>query len=155
MNLNRAGEGMIAVLVREGGAVNLEVRATTSGLVSELIALSDAVTVREGVALNGTSNGLYLVFNSDFAPAAAQNKLYQNTPNPATNVTSICFNLTAAGSATLTVQDATGRQVKTVEVDAVAGLNRVKLKRIGAAGVYSYTLTSGTFTATKQMIVVQ
>ena len=37
LNLNRAGEGMIAVLVRAAGTVSLEVRATTSGLVSEMI----------------------------------------------------------------------------------------------------------------------
>jgi len=45
--------------------------------------------------------------------------------------------------------------VKTVEVDGVAGLNRVEVQNIGAAGVYAYTLTSGNFTATKQMIVVE
>ncbi|TXF89751.1 T9SS type A sorting domain-containing protein, partial [Neolewinella aurantiaca] len=153
LNLNHAGEGMVAVLVREAGAVSLEVRATTSGLVSELISLSDAVVVREGVALNGTSNGLELAFNADFAGATAQNVLFQNTPNPVVDVTSVSFELATAGAATLTVQDVAGRLVKTVEIDGVAGLNRVELENIGAAGVYSYTLTSGDFTATKQMIV--
>ncbi|TXF90467.1 T9SS type A sorting domain-containing protein [Neolewinella aurantiaca] len=171
LNLNRAGEGMVGVLVRtptptpphgggasgnaerSGGLVVLEVRATTSGLVSELISLSDAVVVREGVALNGTSNGLDLAFNADFAGATAQSVLFQNTPNPVVNVTSVSFELAAAGAATLTVQDVAGRLVKTIEVDGVAGMNRVELENIGAAGVYSYTLTSGDFTATKQMIV--
>jgi hypothetical protein len=134
-------------------AVSLEVRATASGMVSEMITLSDAVTVREGVALNGTSNGLALAFEAELA--TAQNVLYQNTPNPVVDVTTITFKLAAAGSATLTVQDVAGRLVKTVEVDAVAGLNRVEVQNIGAAGVYAYTLTSGNFTATKQMIVVE
>jgi hypothetical protein len=155
LNLNRAGDGMIAVLVREGGVVSLEVRATTSGLVSEFISLSDAVTVREGVALNGTSNALDLAFNADFASTTAQNVLFQNTPNPVVNVTMITFELAAAGTATLNVQDVTGRLVKTVEVDGVAGLNQIEVQNIGAAGVYSYTLTSGNFIATKQMVVVK
>jgi hypothetical protein len=154
LNLNRAGEGMIAVLVREGGAVNLEVRATTSGLVSELISLSDAVVVREGVALNGTSNALDLAFNADFV-STAQNVLFQNTPNPVVDVTSISFELAVAGAATLNIQDAAGRLVKTVDVDGVAGLNQVQVQNIGTAGVYAYTLTSGNFTATKQMVVVK
>jgi len=153
MNLNRAGEGLVAVVLREAGSVSLEVRATAAGLVSEMITLSDAVTVREGVALNGTSNGLDLAFNAELA--SAQNVLYQNTPNPVVDVTSIRFELAAAGTATLNIQDAAGRLVKTVEVDGVAGLNRVEVQNIGAAGVYAYTLTSGNFTATKQMIVVE
>jgi hypothetical protein len=155
LNLNRAGEGMIAVLLRESGSVSLEVRATTSGLVSELISLSDAVTVREGVALNGTGNALDLAFNADFVSTTAQNVLFQNTPNPVVNVTMITFELAAAGTATLNVQDVTGRLVKTVEVDGVAGLNQIEVQNIGAAGVYSYTLTSGNFIATKQMVVVK
>ena len=134
-------------------AVSLEVRATTSGLVSELVTLNDAITVREGVALNGTSNGLALAFEAELA--TARNVLHQNTPNPVIDVTSIRFELAAAGTATLNIQDAAGRLVKTVEVDAVAGLNRVEVQNIGAAGVYAYTLTSGNFTATKQMIVVE
>ena len=154
LNLNRVGEGMIAVLVRGGGVVRLEVRATTSGLVSEFISLSDAVTVREGVALDGTGNALDLAFSADFA-STAQNVLFQNMPNPVTGVTMIRFELAAAGTAILNVQDVTGRLVKTVEVDGVAGSNQVEVQNIGAAGVYAYTLTSGNFTATKQMVVVK
>ena len=153
MNLNRAGEGLVAVVVREAGSVSLEVRATASGMVSEMLTLNDVVTVREGVALNGTSNGLELAFGAELA--TAQNVLYQNTPNPVVDVTSIRFELATAGTATLNIQDVAGRLVKTVEVDGVAGLNRVEVQNIGTAGVYSYTLTSGNFTATKQMIVVE
>jgi len=155
LNLNRAGEGLIAVLLREAGTISLEVRAMTSGLVSELISLSDAVTVREGVALNSTSHALDLAFNSDFVPATSQNVLFQNTPNPVVDVTMITFELAAAGTTTLNVQDVTGRLVKMVKVNGVAGLNQVEVQNIGTAGVYAYTLTSGTFTATKQMIVIK
>jgi hypothetical protein len=83
------------------------------------------------------------------------NALLQNIPNPVVNVTNISFELAVAGAATLTVQDVAGRLVRTVEVDGVAGLNRVEVENLGAAGVYSYTLTSGNFTATRQMVVVK
>jgi hypothetical protein len=95
----------------------------------------------EGVALNGTGNALDLAFNADFASITAQNVLFQNTPDPVVNVTMITFELAAAGTATLNVQDVTGRLVKTVEVDGVAGLNQIEVQNIGAAGVYAYTLT--------------
>ena len=155
LNLNRAGDGMIAVLVREGGVVSLEVRATTSGLVSEFISLSDAVTVREGVALNGTSNALDLAFNTDLAPATAQNVLHQNTPNPVRMETVIRFELVAAAPATLTLRDVTGRLISVQEIDATAGLNTVELTNINASGVLTYTLTAGMFTASKKMVVVR
>jgi hypothetical protein len=155
LNLNRAGEGLIAVLLREAGAVSLEVRATTSSLVSELISLSDAVTVREGVALNGTSNALDLAFNADFAPATAQNVLHQNTPNPVRMETVIRFELAAAAPATLTLRDVTGRLISIQEIDATAGLNAVELTNIKASGVLTYTLTAGAFTASKKMVVVR
>ncbi|MFT7227015.1 MAG: hypothetical protein ACI92C_002559, partial [Neolewinella sp.] len=85
---------------------------------------------------------LDLAFNADFASITAQNVLFQNTPDPVVNVTMITFELAAAGTATLNVQDVTGRLVKTVEVDGVAGLNQIEVQNIGAAGVYAYTLTS-------------
>ena len=81
--------------------------------------------------------------------------LFQNTPNPVVDVTSINFELAVAGAATLNIQDASGRLVKTVDVDGVAGMNQIQVQNIGAAGVYAYTLTSGNFTATKQMVVVK
>jgi hypothetical protein len=155
LNLNRAGEGLIAVLLREAGAVSLEVRATTSSLVSELISLSDAVTVREGVALNGTSNALDLAFNADFAPATAQNVLHQNTPNPTREETVIRFELAAAAPATLTLRDAAGRLISVQEIDGATGMNVVELTNIKASGVLTYTLTSGDFTASKKMVVVK
>ena len=155
LNLNRAGEGMIGVLLREGGVVRLQVRATASGLVSELIFLSDAVTVREGVALNGTSNALDLAFNPDFAPAAAANMLLQNTPNPVIDEATIHFILASAGPATLTLRDVAGRVLSTRKVEAIAGLNRLELTNFTTAGVITYTLTAGEFSATKKMVVVK
>jgi hypothetical protein len=155
LNLNRAGEGMIGVLLREGGVVRLQVRATTSGLVSGLISLSDAVTVREGVALNGISNALDLAFNPDFAPAAAANMLLQNTPNPVIDEATIHFILASAGPATLTLRDVAGRVLSTRKVEAIAGLNRLELTNLTTAGVITYTLTAGEFSATKKMVVVK
>jgi len=152
LNLNRAGEGLIAIALRNGASLTLEVRATEAGQLSELIELSDAITVREGVTANGASNALELAFS---APAAApENVLHQNTPNPVDGVTSISFELAVAGSATLTIQDAAGRLIITRQIDAVAGLNRVELEKL-TPGVLTYTLASGDFYASKKMVVVR
>jgi len=58
MNLNNAAEGMIAVALRNNASLTLEVRATAAVTLSEQVSLTDAIAVREGVAINGVSNGL-------------------------------------------------------------------------------------------------
>jgi hypothetical protein len=173
LNLNRAGEGLIAVSLRtlsssspgERGDVTLrlEVRATTAGLLSELLSLTDEITIREGVAMNGASNGLDLAFTTLLAPATAQpplaaakrNILHQNIPNPVTASTMIRFELATAGAATLTVRDIAGRVILTREMDGIAGLNMVELDNLKTSGVLTYTLTSGDFVATRKMVVVR
>jgi hypothetical protein len=155
MNLNRAGEGLIAIALHDNATVSLEVRATTTVTLSEELTLTDAITVREGVGANGVSNGLGLAFNDSSAPAFAQNVLYQNTPNPARLETVIRFELVTAGAATLTLRDAAGSLISVQEIDAAAGLNTVELTNIKASGVLTYTLTAGMFTASKKMVVVR
>ncbi|MGB3545614.1 MAG: T9SS type A sorting domain-containing protein, partial [Saprospiraceae bacterium] len=61
-----------------------------------------------------------------------------------------------AADATLTVQDVTGKVVLVRSIEANAGFNKTVLLRreVGAAaGVLTYTLTAGEFTATRKMIV--
>ena len=163
MNLNRAGEGLIAIALRDNATISLEVRATTTVTLSEELTLTDAITVREGVGANGVGNGLGLAFNAGLAPATAQpsetaakrNVLHQNTPNPVRMETVIRFELAAAAPATLTLRDVAGRLISVQEIDAAAGLNTVELTNIRASGVLTYTLTAGAFTATKKMVVVK
>ncbi|MBC6996024.1 T9SS type A sorting domain-containing protein, partial [Lewinella lacunae] len=71
--------------------------------------------------------------------------------------TVIRYELAVAGAATLTVQDAAGRLLLTRKLEATAGRNQVTLTagELGAAGVLTYTLTAGDFTATRKMVVVR
>jgi hypothetical protein len=155
VNLNRAGEGLIAIALRGNATVSLEVRATTTITLSEQLHLTDAITVREGVGANGVGSGLDLAFNSDLAPATAQNVLHQNMPNPVRLETVIRFELAAASPATLTLRDVAGRLISVQEIDAAAGMNVVELTNIKTSGVLTYTLTAGEFTASKKMVVVR
>ncbi|MBC6996018.1 T9SS type A sorting domain-containing protein, partial [Lewinella lacunae] len=157
INLNRAGDGLVAVALRGADAVlTLEVMATAAGRLSELVSLTDEITVREGVNLNGTGGALTLSFTTAEV-ATGLNALLQNTPNPVRGETVIRYELAVAGAATLTVQDAAGRLLLTRKLEATAGRNQVTLTaaELGAAGVLTYTLTAGDFTATRKMVVVR
>jgi hypothetical protein len=88
---------------------------------------------------------------------AAEFELYQNTPNPFAAATLIGFNLPEDATATVTINDASGRVLTIIKGDYAAGYNTINVTKQmiqGATGVLSYTVTSGEFTATKQMIVV-
>ena len=156
MNLNNATAGQIAIAVRDQATVTLEVRATEAGLLSDMVTLTDAITVREGVAANGSSTGLDLTFAG--LSTELTNSLAQNAPNPVADVTTIAYTLAEAGAVTLNIQDVQGRTVMVREMTGVAGRNvtTVNVSDLGAAtGMLSYTLTAGNFSATKKMVVVR
>jgi hypothetical protein len=157
MNLNRAGEGLIAMAFNGPTAISLELRATEDLRLSEAVSLTDAITLREGTAANGTAGSLSLNFGN-LAPASAHNALEQNMPNPVAETTRIAYTLATAGQVTLNIQDIQGRTVLVRELEGAAGRNVIELNVSelgGAAGVLSYTVTSGDFTATKKMVVVR
>ncbi|WP_367389207.1 T9SS type A sorting domain-containing protein [Lewinella sp. LCG006] len=89
--------------------------------------------------------------------ATAEFELYQNTPNPFAAATLIGFNLPEDATATVTINDASGRVLTIIKGDYAAGYNTINVTKQmikGATGVLSYTVTTDNHTATKQMIVV-
>jgi hypothetical protein len=90
--------------------------------------------------------------------AEAAFELYQNVPNPFADETIIAFSLPTDAAATITVHDASGRVVAQLSGDYAAGYNTVRLTRDalkGATGILTYTVTAGTYTATRRMLVVE
>jgi len=83
--------------------------------------------------------------------------LFQNTPNPFSNTTSVSFNLPEAGPAILKITDVTGRLLKSVNGDFRKGINTIQVKKseLDASGVLYYQLDSEGHTATKKMVVIQ
>ena len=89
---------------------------------------------------------------------AAEFVLYQNTPNPFAGATLIGFNLPEDATATVTINDASGRVLRIIKGDYAAGYNSINVTRQmikGATGVLSYTVEAGDHRATKQMIMVE
>lgn len=113
-----ASNGVIATLV---------FRASANANLSEVLNLNSRYTAAEAYNRAGEQLGVALNF------AGAQSKvagfeLKQNTPNPFAGETVIGFNLPAAGEATLTIQDVTGRTLRVVRGQYAEGYNQVTLK---------------------------
>ena len=167
LNTAYTPEGVVGMLLRSAGEIELTVRAVNPVVLSEAIELTDGLVLQEGVGQTGEPVGLGLAFTqltlgslespTTRAPATAQNALYQNVPNPVVDRALIEFDLAEAGEATLTVRDITGRLLVERTVDGISGRNQVVLGQyeLGATGMLTYTLKSGDFSASKRMLVVR
>ncbi len=139
----------------KGGVLfSLVVRAKSNTTLSEVLNLNSRYTTAEAYK-GGEVVNVGLNFNA--SKASANYELYQNTPNPFAGESIIGFNLPAAGAATLTIQDVTGRTLKVINGQYAKGYNQVSLKstELSATGVLTYTLKAADFTATRKMIIVE
>ncbi len=84
-------------------------------------------------------------------------ELAQNKPNPFKNMTEIQFHLPEAGPTTLIVYDAQGKLVLSQRNYHEAGWNTIELTKADlqvGSGVLFYKLKAGSFTETKQMLLI-
>ncbi len=135
---------------------SLTLLAAADAKLSEVLSLTDRATRTEGYSTTGDIRNLVLNFGSTTVATEAAFELLQNTPNPFAASTEIRFNLPVAADATLTVQDVTGKVVLVRIIEANAGFNKTVISRRevgGSAGVLTYTLTAGEYTATRKMVV--
>ena len=116
--------------------------------------LSNAVWVSSTItkAEAYTDKGIEDIAISFSNTIAAENMLYQNTPNPFNGKTSIRFNLVQSGKAVLTVTNVDGKVIERIEGDFAEGMNTIELSKMQKAGVYYYQLETEGFIATKKML---
>ncbi|GEM_PF-1833141 len=81
--------------------------------------------------------------------------LFQNSPNPFSEITYISFNLNVGTDAKLTIYDNSGKAVFQQNKKFPAGLSRIPVRRdmLLSAGSYFYTLETVRATATRQLIM--
>jgi hypothetical protein len=149
-------DGKIAISWNESARTNLQgedligIRFTAESdlNVSNSIWISSAVTKAEAYTDKGIED-IAINFNNSIA---AQNILYQNTPNPFNGQTAIRFHLAESGKAVLTVTNVDGKVMERIDGDFAAGMNTIELSNLQKAGVYYYQLETEGFTATKKML---
>lgn len=78
--------------------------------------------------------------------------LGDNYPNPFNPSTIIPFRTDHAGSVTFTVHDIRGRRIAREQFHANAGEYEIQWASAGPAGIYLYTIESGSFRETRRMV---
>ncbi|MCB9080366.1 MAG: T9SS type A sorting domain-containing protein [Lewinellaceae bacterium] len=163
-----AEEGMITTSwngeAQDGRLFSLILRARADATLSEVINLNSRFTPAEAYQ-GSTLLNVGLAFSQAIQPQG-QFGLYQNIPNPFQGQTLIGFTLPEASDATITIQDVTGRTLRVIKGQYAKGYNEIRLTRtdisrnvasagLPTTGVLYYTLTAGSQTATRKMVIVE
>ncbi|HZW40144.1 MAG TPA: T9SS type A sorting domain-containing protein [Ignavibacteriaceae bacterium] len=112
---------------------------------------------------NKLYGGAVYLFQPNITSIKDENKIInifdiqQNYPNPFNPTTTISYSLSKSGSTTLKVFDILGREIITlVNEEKPAGSYTVEFNASNlSSGIYFYSLTSGSFTMNKKMILMK
>jgi len=137
-----------------GELFTLTFKSTVSGNAADIMRVTSGITSAE--AYVGSDLDI-LDIAVDNTVSSSEYALYANEPNPFSTKTVIGFDLPQDANATLTVYDVTGQVIATRKGSFTQGYNTIELSKsdLGVSGVLHYTLSSGDFTATKKMIVIE
>jgi hypothetical protein len=131
-------------------------RAKSEGQLSKFLNISSEITTAQSYGLDASLNEVALRFNGEMGTTIAGQafEIYQNTPNPFINKTTIGFYLPTATEATLTVFDEVGRTVLLQKGDFAKGYNAFNID-LDAKGVLMYKIETATDSAVRKMIQVK
>ncbi len=162
IGLNYLKEGMVSFSWNSSENIDLNFNkpaffiifnAVKKGNVSKSIAISNDVTTALSVIDDNEADLRVSYRNSN---GNTEFTVYQNTPNPFKNETTIRFNLPEDGMVELSIFDITGKQVYKLTEKFEKGLSQftVKSSDVKSKGVFYYTIKSNAYTSTKKMILI-
>jgi Dockerin type I domain len=152
-------DAITTVGFQSDGAYSVRFRALESGDLEDMLQLTNQITRTIGYSDGPVPRHIKLDFCTEVAtdsPESTDFTVWQNAPNPWSEVTTINFNVQKNDRVTLNVYDVTGRLVHTQAGDFAGGRNAFVLRKeqlSGASGVLYYTVASSTGTVTRSMIV--
>jgi hypothetical protein len=137
----------------------LKFKALSKGQISNSLQLNSFITTAQAFTADAEEMDIKLGFRTD--NGILQNNsgiiLYQNQPNPFSDLTVIGFELSQSAPAALTVYDLNSKVIFKSEFQAVKGYNSVEVSnaQLGVTGVLFYQVDAAGFTATKRMVVIK
>jgi len=143
-------------LAPESILFSLVFEATTQVKWSEVISVSSNYTRAEAYTLDSEVLGVELLFNG-LSQEVNRFEIYPNQPNPFADETLISFNLPEETPLTFTVQDVSGKVIKLIELNAVAGYNELEVTKqdLNGPGIYFYTIKTKTHRVSKRMVLIK
>jgi len=136
----------------EESFITIHLTAEADGLLSEMMTISSDLKA-EGYV------GKYLAVKDIQLATADESgfRLYQNRPNPFSEMTVIEFDIPKRDEVTLSLYDITGKIFKVVSQEFGEGHHAFEIRKtdLGTSGVVYYRLESGGFTSIKQMIIIE
>ncbi len=138
----------------------LTFKASATTMLSEVLQLNSEVTAAEAYSTDEELKNVVLQFNKGAIQNAPRSiELYQNQPNPFSEVTEIRFYLPESTSATISLMDITGKVVYQTNGEFSSGiqtviLNKSELSNL-TSGVFYYKLQTNSESISKKMIMVE
>lgn len=136
----------------------IKVKAMKDVLLSQSLRIHSRITLAESYNGNEIMGvGLSISNPSGNSLEVASYKLYQNTPNPFNQLTQISFEVPKNLKVQFYITDIMGRKVYAIGIDAQKGYNSITINhdKLGASGVYYYTIESADIRLTKKLILSQ
>ncbi len=138
---------------------NITFKAKETGQLRDYISINSRMTPKEAVTKQFEEVDIALQFDGVDGSVVVGDKfeVYQNTPNPFKEMTTIGFYLPAASKGTIKISDVSGRLIKVVEGDFVKGANKFNLLRkdiANTSGVLYYEVQTDFGNITKKMILL-
>lgn len=129
-------------------------RANGSGKLSQALSVNSDITSKEAYTSTLELMNTELAFTDAQGNISKEFRLYQNTPNPFGNKTTIGFDLPSSQEVTFKIMDVAGKIVFESNKRYAEGYNEIQVNKemLKVSGLLYYTLESGQFTATKKMI---
>ncbi len=147
-----------ANLLNKVNFITLEFIAEEDGSIDQSLDLDQDIMSPEVYAINGEIRTLVLKVNDrDEDMYESDVVLYQNEPNPFSEMTKIKFELPSQQLINFQVFDISGKVVYEENKRYEKGLNSIVLESsgLGAAGIYYYQLITDEFQASRKMILTQ
>lgn len=124
-------------------------------------AIANTLTVTNDVTRAEAYDANLEKMNVDFNIEGRENNgaefaVYQNRPNPFSDITTIKFDLPTSADVKFTIYDVTGKVVKSTNRNYIAGSHNIVVdeNEITGSGIYYYTIKAGEYSATKKMVLI-
>lgn len=167
VNATNAQNGIITVSFDESGMKKIlsgesilivNFTSIDNGTLSQRVKISSKVTEAEIYEATGSSieeKSVKLRFDNDKIDFSFE--VFQNTPNPFSEKTTIGFILPEAGLTILKVYDLAGKEVYQARKDAAKGYNEFEINNndLDVKGMLYYKLESGQYSEMKKMILIR